>query len=85
MTTHEATEQAYKNGYEKGKQDAMKWISVKDRFPEHLAFILCYLIYDEICVCQWDSIHERWIENTWNYDKDSITHWMPLPTVPKEE
>ena len=34
MTNHEATEQAYKNGYEKGKQDAVKWISVKDRLPE---------------------------------------------------
>jgi len=31
---HWATEQAYKNGYEKGKADAMKWISVKDRLPE---------------------------------------------------
>ena len=41
MKAHEATEQAYKNGYKKGKQDAVdkgnnvpsKWISVKDRLP----------------------------------------------------
>ena len=34
MDNYTTTEQAYKNGYEKGKQDAMKWISVKDRLPE---------------------------------------------------
>lgn len=34
MAEHTSHEQAYKNGYEKGKQDAMKWISVKDRLPE---------------------------------------------------
>ena len=42
MKTYEATEEAYKNGYEQGKNDALakdnnvpsKWISVKDRLPE---------------------------------------------------
>lgn len=40
MKTHDATEEAYKNGYEQGKKDAAdnnvgsKWISVKDRLPE---------------------------------------------------
>ena len=33
MTNHEATEQAYKNGYEKGKADALKWTSVKEGLP----------------------------------------------------
>ena len=31
MTTHEATEQAYKKGYEDGKP---KWIPVTERLPE---------------------------------------------------
>ena len=31
---HWATEQAYKNGYEKGKQDAWKWIPVTERLPK---------------------------------------------------
>ena len=34
MKTHDATEQAYKNGYEQGKKDALKWIPVTDRLPE---------------------------------------------------
>ena len=29
-----ATEQAYKNGYEQGKKDAVKWIPVAERLPE---------------------------------------------------
>lgn len=33
MTANEATEQAYRNGYEAGKRDAAsKWISVKDGY-----------------------------------------------------
>ena len=34
MDEHTSHEQAYKNGYEKGKQDAMKWIPVTERLPE---------------------------------------------------
>ena len=31
---HWATETAYKNGYEQGKKDALKWIPVTERLPE---------------------------------------------------
>jgi hypothetical protein len=62
-----------------------KWISVKERLPKHLEFILCYLVYDEICVCQWDTFNETWIANTWDYSKDAVSHWMPLPQPPKGE
>ena len=34
MDEHTSHELAYKKGYEQGKQDAQKWISVKDRLPE---------------------------------------------------
>lgn len=34
MNIHDATEQAYKNGYVRGMKDAVKWISVKERLPE---------------------------------------------------
>ena len=34
MKTYEATEQAYKNGYAKGKADALKWIPVTERLPD---------------------------------------------------
>ena len=34
MNTYQATEIAYKNGYEAGKRDALKWIPVTERLPE---------------------------------------------------
>jgi hypothetical protein len=34
MDEHTPYELAYKNGYEKGKQDAQKWIPVTERLPE---------------------------------------------------
>ena len=38
MKTYEATEQAYKNGYEKGKQDAMKQCAItREKLIELLA------------------------------------------------
>ena len=34
MNMHDATEQAYKNGYTAGKRDALKWIPVAMRLPD---------------------------------------------------
>ena len=34
MDEHTSHELAYQKGYEKGKQDAMKWIPVTERLPE---------------------------------------------------
>ena len=34
MKSHDATEQAFKNGYEQGKKDAVKWIPVTERLPK---------------------------------------------------
>ncbi len=59
-----------------------KWIPVSERLPKHGDIILCYTKYREISVFQWDSAAERWLTNTWDYRKDSITHWMPLPEPP---
>ena len=42
MNIHDATEQAYKNGYEDGKP---KWISVNDP-PKERGRYLCYYKYE---------------------------------------
>ena len=34
MDEHTSYEQAFQNGYEKGKQDALKWIPVTERLPQ---------------------------------------------------
>ena len=68
---------------------APKWISVKDRLPEIGEWVL--INGPEVCQrieppsaswkaeYAWNTDHE-----TFYYPKD-ITHWMPLPTPPKEK
>ena len=94
MTIHDATEAAYKNGYEQGKKDAVgdilsatdatKWIPVTERLPEKNRCIL-------ICSKQ-GGIAEgvymgggAWIQYRWNAVGMDVTHWMPLPEAPKED
>lgn len=90
MKIHEATEQAYKNGYDKGYEDGRpKWIPVTDRLPEEGKEVLAlspeYEEYqigwlakceEEQCgvVCVGDGI-----------ELYKVTHWMPLPEPPKGE
>ena len=100
MNIYEATEQAYKNGYEAGKP---KWISVEERLPEedgrYLVFTSSYLIQyvrvlsfakdgrkvDEYdFVSAWENVW-YWYDSEWGHiTTDDVTHWMPLPEPPKE-
>ena len=82
MTGYDATEQAYKRGYEQGKKD--RWISVNDRMPDldkrvqinyrrHSDFngkdydIQTYAVYEDGTLPVNDS---NWIgnEDDWMYD-----------------
>lgn len=84
MNEHDIAEQAYKNGYEKGKQDAVKWISVKERLPKGGAIVLCNTDYF-VEVLQWDERADMWVDQYRSYRKNYVTHWMPLPEPPKGE
>ena len=92
MDERDITEQAFKNGYEKGKQDAVKWIPVTERLPPKL--------YTDVLVCRKsivdDSIfvgvdYAGIIEEVPKWAMDfmhpmkRVTHWMPLPEPPKGE
>lgn len=100
MDEHTSHELAYKKGYEKGKQDAQKWIPVTERLPElwQDCFVLVKMKYD------WDEDYEYDVDagcyvdengyidgfntyNDWNEGQQYIhvTHWMPLPEPPKGE
>ena len=45
MNIHDATEQAYRNGYNKGYADALEggWVSVKDGLPEDGEAVLIWV------------------------------------------
>ena len=63
----------------------MEWISIKDKLPKKLERVLVASKHDFICIASLTNNHE----NKKFYDGDgfainSITHWMPLPELPKE-
>jgi hypothetical protein len=89
MDRYSATEQAYKNGYKQGKQDAVKWIPVSE--PPKEPGIYQVFGYDK----DWEKT-KVWYGQFSGYDwfvyniygdgmRFDVTHWMPLPQPPKEE
>ena len=56
-----------------------RWIPVTERLPSEDSFTLIFTAYGHAGVC--------YFTNDWwgGYDKNGITHWMPLPTPPKAE
>lgn len=90
MDINTATEKAYCNGHEAGKQySGMKWIPVTEQVPELdvdvLAFNGDYIFvsqYYRSYFASWDKEgHLLWVKD--QYAKDP-THWMPLPNPPTE-
>lgn len=68
----------------------MNWISVKDRLPEiegeYLAFGYSVFGAARWIVAMYDPRDKCWYELSSDWDwTDDITHWMPLPDMPKEE
>ena len=57
-----------------------RWIPVTERCPEKSGD---YLVFDDcrnLYVNEWHCLLKKW-----QYDDSRITHWMPLPTPPKED
>lgn len=80
MNWYDAMEEAYKKGYARGQEEARKWIPVEERLPQR---------GQEVIVCSGDYLEPKvfayrfWSEkfSSWK----GITHWMPMPEMPKEE
>ena len=96
MTIHEATEQAYKNSYNDGKWDAVKWIPVTERLPKGRRDYLCVCVYGESEMRFYNVLMFHPEQNSENgyvtgphfsnegMEGMRVTHWMPLPKPPKE-
>ena len=62
-----------------------KWIPVTERLPEDGKYVLCFCRANIICVLRRDKDGD-WYENPAHvYMSSFVTHWMPLPELPKEE
>jgi hypothetical protein len=60
------------------------WIKVSDRFPHEERSVLCFREYDNWYVVA-DYIYPAfWIDFSEGQVAHAITHWMPLPEMPKE-
>lgn len=76
-----------RNQYEKGYRDglkASKWISVKERPPEVGEDVLVYL-GEGILETGWLLKDGYWETRDGFIYPDDVTHWQPLPQLPKEE
>lgn len=80
---NEMFNKAFKAGYEAGQP---KWVSVEERLPQDNVEVLVYSsLGDDIQFGVWEegvfrSIHDHLIGLNLG-----ITHWMPIPTLPKEK
>lgn len=85
MDIHNATEQAYRNGYEAGKRDAEpNWIPVSEQLPESLVFVVALTTGGDRIIAQRDKY--GWLRYG-GYECERlrpITHWMRLPNLPTE-
>ena len=66
----------------------MEWISVKDRLPERGTEVLVTDgLHTMVTWCE-DTINGvKWVDNYYTYVNvrfREVTHWMPLPELPKE-
>lgn len=60
-------------------QPVNQWISVEDRLPENDRDVLVYDKVSGMWIAQYDN---RW--ETEEFILDDVTHWQPLPELPKE-
>lgn len=81
---HWATEAAYKNGYEQGKKDALKWIPVEERLPEGGQIVLALGLRHATSGMFRGTTSKP---NIWHWKGGfykEVTRWMPIPEAPKK-
>lgn len=73
--------------YDEGVKPA-EWISVKDRLPDDLRFVLVYIRHKKTPYDQYRDIRImlRLEKYGWLHleERSEVTHWMPLPKPPKD-
>ena len=69
------------------EQKVPKWVSVKDRLPEHVRGNYLILLSGEIYAAKWE--YDEWNEKyAFRIDCQivpNVTHWAKAPELPEEE
>jgi hypothetical protein len=81
------SEISYKNGYEQGKKDALKWIPATERLPKEFVSVLVHIPEMNPCPAVMEAYRfgDGWVTKMAAFDINCATHWMPLPEPPKGE
>lgn len=63
------------------------WISVEDRLPENNERVLAFCADNCVQDVVWSWSDNCWYGRTFalTYKEGLVTHWMPLPELPKGE
>lgn len=87
MNWYDAMEEAYKNGYAKGKEDAQKWIPVTERLPKEHDSCIVYRkgTFGHFSMLRYTpALGFHFYDSEWgDVTVDNVTHWMPLPEPPE--
>lgn len=79
---------AYLAGLAAGRKER-EWVSVKERLPEDGITVMVWhdTLEHEFAYVDSDELFRAWYDVLGNEIEafPNITHWMPLPDVPKEE
>jgi hypothetical protein len=63
----------------------MNWIKCSDMMPEDAEPVLGYFPKSkEVSEVYWDGEEDSWVCHEISYEKEEVTHWMPLPEKPEE-
>lgn len=63
----------------------MKWINIKDQKPNKNSKVIIYFRDGTMDISTFNEEFEPWYTNLFFYNKNKITHWMPLPPKPEAD
>lgn len=78
----------YRKGYQDGFADgyAEAWVPVAEATPDNGQRVQIYIDTMRGGICDY-AYYEggRFMGSHWNFDQESVTHWMPEPGAPASE
>lgn len=64
---------------------SLDMIPCSKEMPESNISVLCAMRTGEYRIMEYDEEEQAWYEGIHDYRKHCVTHWMPLPKIPKED